>query len=66
MNIITPEVIGYYRLRDGRYAELSEGYGLERRPLFGVTIEPRRGPGDTASQCFASRAQALQYIDALS
>jgi hypothetical protein len=61
VNIMTPNIIAYYRLQDG-YAELSEGLGMDRTPLYGVTISPLR----ERSRCFASLAEAMKYIGSLS
>jgi hypothetical protein len=61
VNFMTPNIIGYYRLQDG-YAELSEGLGMNRTPIYGVTISPHRD----LSRCFASLAEATKYIGALS
>ena len=65
-NFMTPDVLGYYRLRKG-YAELSEGTGLSRQPIYGVTVQVRDGvPESAASQLFQSKQAALDHIRALS
>lgn len=67
-NFMTPEIIGYYKLRKG-YAELSEGTGLNHQPIFGVTVQHHGTAGATdvaASQVFQSRQAARSYIEALS
>jgi hypothetical protein len=60
-NFMTPNVLAYYKIAGGRYAELSEGRGMLNQPIFGVTVEP-----DTEkprkSQLFQSRGAAEAYI----
>jgi hypothetical protein len=60
-NFMTPEWIGYYKLRVG-YAELSEGTGMSGQPIFGVTVRPEDG---RSRLCF-SRIEADDYIRSLS
>jgi hypothetical protein len=62
-NFMTPDVIAYYKLRKG-HAELSEGTGITHKPIYGVTVEP--DAENTRSRMFHSKAEALNYIDALS
>jgi hypothetical protein len=68
-NFMTPDVIAYYKLYKG-YAELSDGTGFNRQPIYGVTVqgygETLDGIPDTASRMFRSKAEALSYIQALS
>ena len=63
VNFMTPDVLGCYKLRVG-YAELSAGTGMARQPIFGVTVRP--DTDHARSQLFASKAEALAYIDVLS
>ena len=66
INIMTPDVLGYYKLRSG-YVELSEGTGFQNGPIFGVTVgeEDEKGP-DERSELFFSKQEALSYIESLS
>ena len=60
-NMMTPDILGYFKLRSG-YAELSEGTGLSRQPIFGVTV---RGAA-AESKLFQSYSAAVEYIESLS
>jgi hypothetical protein len=60
VNIMTPRIIGYYKLRNG-YAELATGEGFSGSGLWGVTVKPERG----ASKPFHSEAAAREYIESL-
>ena len=62
-NFMTPKVLSYYKLRKG-YAELSQGEGMKREPIFGVTVSP--DPERAISKLCFSRDEALRYIEALS
>jgi hypothetical protein len=62
-NIMTPDVLAYYNLGNGRWAELSEGRGINRQPIFGVTVRPE--PVPVQSKLCQSRAEAVRYIDGL-
>lgn len=63
-NFMTPRVLAYYKLRKG-YAELSEGEGMSRQPIFGVTVRPEP-KGVRLSKLFQSRAEAERYIAEMS
>jgi hypothetical protein len=60
-NFMTPDIVAYFNLGDGVWAELSTGTGMSRQPIFGVTIRP--DPGNKRSKMFQSRAQAMRYIN---
>lgn len=60
-NIMTPTILGYYKIAKG-YAELSEGTGISRQSIFGVTIRPGEA-GE--SKMFYSRSAAESYIEEL-
>src|SRR5215471_15902956 len=65
-NIMTPDVLAYFNLGDGRWAELTEGRGINRQPIFGVTVRPR--PADIAddpSKLCHSKAEAMRFINSL-
>lgn len=60
-NFMTPDIINYYKLRSGYgYAELSEGEGFHREPIYGVTIRPEQKP--SLSRMFRSKIDAIEYI----
>lgn len=59
-NIMTPEVIDYYKLSSG-YAELSEGRGIYKEKIFGVTV--RGNTTGVCSQLFHSLSGAMDYIE---
>lgn len=62
-NIMTPKVLGYHNLGDGRWAELSEGCGITNEPIFGVTVRPdAKDVGQRLSKLFYSRPMAARYI----
>lgn len=62
-NFMTRDVVAYYELRHGLgFAELAQGEGISRQPIFGVTVEPNRALG----KLFQSKRAALDYIEALS
>jgi len=61
-NFMTPRILGYYAIKDGGFAELSQGEGISRRSIFGVTVEPRSA-GE--SKMFYSHMQAVEYIEVL-
>lgn len=63
LNFMTPNVIMYYKLRKG-YAELSEGTGISRQPIFGVTVEP--DTDRARSKMCQSKSEALAYIESMS
>lgn len=62
-NFMTPDVLACYRLRRG-YAEISQGTGISRQPIFGVTVRPKDAP--SRSQLFQSLAAARAYVEELS
>jgi hypothetical protein len=69
-NFMTPDIVGYYKLRDG-YAELSVGEGFTRETIYGVTVRPEtEGDGIYAanrrSKMFHSKRAALAYIEEMS
>jgi hypothetical protein len=63
-NIMTPEVVRYGKKKDHIY-ELSKGEGMDRKPLFGVTVLTITGERTDLSQAFASEGMAEQYIKSL-
>ncbi len=66
-NFITPNVLGYYRIKDGE-AELSCGSGIlqAKKTIYGVTVV-RGGKHDhDASKMFQSMKEAKEYIKELS
>jgi len=65
VNFMTPEIIGYYKLRRGfGYVEFSEGTGFLHEPIFGVAIRPLdRNGKDRGSKMFFSKREALNYIE---
>jgi len=66
-NFMTPDVLSYYKLRVG-YAELSEGTGINRQPIFGVTVRPDTWEDgkQARSKMFQSKTAAMDYIESLS
>lgn len=64
VNIMTPSIVGYVKLAPGLgWAELSNGTGIYREPIFGVAV---RDTGNVdphkLSKLFYSRKEAEQYI----
>lgn len=66
-NFMTPTVTDFFKLGVG-YAELSNGTGIDREPIFGVTVRPDhlKEGDEKRSKLFWSEAKALAYIDSLS
>jgi hypothetical protein len=64
-NFMTPNITGYYKLRHG-YAELSRGEGIDRQPIYGVTVLPDPDSLGSRSKLFHSEQQARAYIEELS
>lgn len=62
-NIMTPDVLSYYKLRKG-YAELSYGTGMRHQPIYGVTVKP--DPDHAISKLCQSKDEAIGYIVSLS
>lgn len=64
-NIMTPEIIGYYKLRGKAvYVELSTGRGINHQPIWGVTVRPDEE--HKLSKLCHSRREAERYIEGLS
>lgn len=63
-NIMTPNIVAYFPLGDGVWAELSSGRGPNHEPLWGVTVEPKEKRPGASKLCF-SRADAYDYINSL-
>ena len=64
-NIMTPEILGYYKLRGQRvYVELSTGRGIDHQPIWGVTVRPDNE--HKLSKLCHSRREADAYIESLS
>ena len=66
-NFMTPTVLAYYRgNHHGKsfYAELSEGTGMERQPIYGVTFRTSTGQRLELdpSGVFPSRSSAEHHI----
>jgi hypothetical protein len=66
-NFVTPNVQGYYKLRQG-YAELSSGPGIidRSKTLWGVTVRPEPTEGPRLSKLCFSLSEAMDYIESLS
>ena len=66
VNIMTPEVLGHYKLREG-WAELSQGRGMEGEPIYGVTVCMLGGARLTLdpSKLLHSKVAAIRYIQTL-
>jgi hypothetical protein len=60
-NIMTPEVIRYGKKGEHVY-ELSKGEGMNREPLFGVTVLTTAGERTDLGQAFSSLGMAENYI----
>jgi len=63
-NFMTPNILAYYRTRRG-YAELSEGTGFSREPIFGVTVHDYKGNDTGQSKMVFSKDEAIKYIESL-
>jgi len=59
-NFMTPEILSYHRLGADTWAELSTGMGINRQPIWGVTVRPEHA--HKVSKLFWSKAQAMRYI----
>jgi hypothetical protein len=70
-NIMTPTVLSYGKITDRIAYELSEGEGINRETLYGVTVAIMSHDGESAedmkenSQVFASRVEADTHIKLL-
>lgn len=66
-NMLTPRILVHYALREGLYAELSTGRGMDSGTRYGVTVRNAAGndPLRRSKLCF-SRSEALAYIESLS
>jgi hypothetical protein len=62
VNFMTPNVVAYYELPGGNFAEISEGRGMSNQPIFGVTVRP----DSTKGKLFQSMAAALGYVEEMS
>jgi DNA-directed RNA polymerase subunit L len=63
-HIMTQDVVRYGKKSEHIY-ELSQGDGIDRKPLYGVTVLTMKGERTDLSQAFASLAMAEQYIKSL-
>lgn len=63
-NFMTPTILGYVKLRAGLYAELSQGEGMSRQPIWGVTVRPDDGH-KLSKGGYQSRRDAEDYIEEL-
>jgi hypothetical protein len=63
-NIMTPEVIRYGKKNEHIY-ELSKGEGIDRKPLYGVTVLTINGERTDLGQAFPSQEMAERYIKSL-
>jgi len=63
-NFMTPRIIGYVKLKAGLYAELSQGEGMSRQPIFGVTVRPD-DEHKLSKGGYQSRQDAEEYIEEL-
>ena len=60
---MTPEVIEYLDLENGRLVELSEGRGFDNEPIYGVTILYGDGkPDHENSEMFRDLDEAKSHI----
>lgn len=67
VNIVTPEVVGTWRLKDGRLVELSYGTGMTgARWLYGVTVRTSENTYSDAGGCFHSLDEAWDHLFRLS
>jgi hypothetical protein len=69
-NFMTPDALTYGLITPSLAYELSEGEGLDRTPIFGVTIVEWKGRKETErkhdlSKMFATRKDAEDYIQSL-
>lgn len=66
-NFMTPNRVGWFKLRVG-FAELSEGEGMSRQTIYGVTVRPDKWEDGQQglSRLFQSKAAAMDYIELLS
>lgn len=63
-NFMTPEIIGYWSIKDGdvtRHVEISKGEGLSHEPIYGVTVRPDREV--KLSRPFWSLDDAMEYLE---
>ena len=67
-NFITPNFCGYYK-GNGYFIELSEGNGMDNKPLYGVTVikekDNKYNQDYDKCDCFKSVENAQSYIDSL-
>lgn len=72
-NFMTPHILGHYKVKhNGRsvFVELSTGEGMDREPMWGVTVRTPGGenittayPGERdPSRCFRALSNAVVYI----
>lgn len=72
-NFMTPAIIGYCKISETRWAELSHGTGIEHETIYGVSVRPeadawKHEPYDydaKLSDLFHSRRQADAHLAAL-
>lgn len=63
-NFMTPEIIGYWSIKDGdvtRHVEISKGEGISHAPIYGVTVRPDREA--KLSRPFWSLDDAMEYLE---
>ena len=64
-NFMTPKVVDYGK-RGYHLFEISQGKGLDKKPLFGVTVITVKGEKcHDMSTCFSSREDAYAYARSL-
>ena len=64
-NFMTPTRLGLWSIRRGattHHIELSGGEGMDRKPIYGVTVRP--DPDRLSKLCF-SLTEAYEYIKEL-
>ena len=61
-NFMTPTLLRFYEYGDEGAIELSEGTGLRREPIFGVTVVEDGKQNHEDSCVFHSEASAIEYI----
>lgn len=65
-NFMTPKVLAYYKLKTGQYAEISEGTGIQRQAIYGVTVRPVVDHDHDPSRLCGSLTAAYELVEALS
>jgi hypothetical protein len=65
MNFMTPNIVDYGK-RGYHLFEISSGEGLDRKPLYGVTVVTVKGEKcHDMSTCFSSLKEAYDYARSL-